>query len=77
MKATHSGYDSFVLRLWHDGNGARLLRAEIAHVQSGGVFTCRDVSAEWILQTLRASVRDWPDAPGVKSSDAPGQRSSP
>ena len=56
-------YDSFMIRIWHGATGERLLRAEIDHIQTGAVFVGREVTADWIEQTVRASIRQrWPSS---------------
>lgn len=49
-------YDSFVVRLWHEPESGRLLRAEINHVQTGAVFVGRTDVRNWILATLDEAV---------------------
>jgi len=56
-------YDSFMIRLWHGATGERLLRAEIDHIQTGAVYIGRDIPAEWIEETVRASIRQRADSP--------------
>jgi hypothetical protein len=62
-------YDSFMIRLWHGATGERLLRAEIDHIQTGAVYVGRDIPAEWIEQTVRASIRQRADASDVVSGN--------
>jgi hypothetical protein len=50
-------YDSFMIRIWHGAGGDRLLRAEVDHIQTGAVYVGREVSADWIEQTVRDSIR--------------------
>jgi hypothetical protein len=47
------GYDSFVVRLWHEAVTGDLLRAEVEHVQSGSVDARVGVSWDWIRDWLR------------------------
>lgn len=49
-------YDSFVVRLWHETESGRLLRAEINHVQTGAVFVSRSDVRTWIMDTLDEAV---------------------
>jgi hypothetical protein len=64
-----SDYDSFMIRLWHGATGERLLRAEIDHIQTGAVYVGRQVPADWIGQTVRASIRQRADAQGMAAGD--------
>jgi hypothetical protein len=50
------GYDSFVVRLWHEASTGNLLRAEVEHVQSGSVDVRPGGSLDWIRDWLRARV---------------------
>jgi hypothetical protein len=58
-RAPGPNYDSFVVRLWHEGGG-RLLRAEVEHLQTGAIHVGRGIVPSWILGTLRACVRNLP-----------------
>lgn len=49
-------YDSFVIRIWHDGTVGDLRRVEVEHVQTGEIVNAAAVSPEWILERLRASL---------------------
>lgn len=48
------GYDSFVVRLWHEADSGALLRAEVEHVQSGESEVEVGSSWDWIRDWLRA-----------------------
>ena len=48
------GYDSFVVRLWHESGTGVVMRAEVEHVQSGLVDTHIGSSWEWIQERLHA-----------------------
>ena len=50
------GYDSFVVRLWHEAATGALLRAEVEHVQSGSVDTRVGNSWDWVRDWLRRCV---------------------
>jgi hypothetical protein len=62
-------YDSFMIRIWHGATGERLLRAEIDHIQTGAVYVGRQVLADWIEQTVRASIRQRADTSEVVAGD--------
>lgn len=50
------GYDSFLVRLWHDPETATVLRAEIEHVQSGATAVGVRAAWSWITDWLRDSL---------------------
>lgn len=51
------GYDSFLVRLWHDRETATVLRAEIEHVQSGETGVSVRAAWTWITDWLRDRLR--------------------
>ena len=74
-------YDSFVVRLWREAAGGRLLRAEVEHLQTGAVHIGRGIVPGWILDILAACLLTRPPLdgaldepvrrPGKESTDAP------
>jgi hypothetical protein len=45
-------YDSFVVRLWREAGGRRLVRAEVEHIQSGRVVRAWDVALTWVVRCI-------------------------
>jgi hypothetical protein len=45
-------YDSFVVRLWREAGGRRLVRAEVEHIQSGRVVRAWDVTLGWVVRCI-------------------------
>ncbi len=54
------GYDSFVIRLWHEGANGRLLRAEVEHVPTGERTRAVGADPGWVLDRIRACLDERP-----------------
>lgn len=61
-------YDSFVIRVWHDGTIEELRRVEVEHVQTGEAVSAASVSLAWILAQVRALLltTHFPDDPSAR-----------
>jgi hypothetical protein len=62
-------YDSFVLRLWRSAADDRVLQVKIDHIQTSAVYIGRDVTFEWILDTLGRAVATAPNMSQHDSAD--------
>jgi hypothetical protein len=52
-------YDSFVVRVWRHPGNARLIRADVRHVQSGASESAIDCDASWIRDVLEERLTEF------------------
>ncbi|CAN5427348.1 hypothetical protein BH09CHL1_BH09CHL1_23810 [soil metagenome] len=52
-------YDSFVVRVWRHPGKARLIRADVRHVQSGASESAIDCDAGWIRDVLEERLTEF------------------
>lgn len=65
-------YDSFVVRVWREARGGRVLRAEVEHVQTAAVATEVGGGPEWIARALTDCLAGLPSGHGGEVRPKPG-----